>query len=86
MAANARGASAARASMVRETVGYEATGPYTPGSARSTAISARQSPPNASVTARSSITFAGSCTASGLRHGVSAALSARRAPRPRPPR
>ena len=35
----------------------------------STAMSARQSPPSASVTARSSSTFAGSCTARGARHG-----------------
>ena len=44
-----RSASAASASIVRDTVGSEATGPNTPGSARSTAISARQSPPSASA-------------------------------------
>jgi hypothetical protein len=37
-------------------------------------------PPNASVTARSQITFAGSCTAFGRRHGTSAADNGR--PRP----
>ena len=56
-------------STVRDTVGSEATRPNTPGSARSTAISARQSPPTASVSARSSRTFAGSCTAYRGRHG-----------------
>ncbi len=40
-----------------------------PGSDRITAASERQSPPNASVTARSVSTFPGSCTASGLRQG-----------------
>jgi hypothetical protein len=76
IALNAAGASAARASIVRETVGSEATSPYTFGSARSNAMSARQSPPRARVTARSSSTFAGLCTASGLRHGANAADNA----------
>ncbi len=38
-------------------------------------MSARQSPPNANVTARSSTTFAGSWTAVGLRHRPNAADS-----------
>ena len=66
IAASAAGASAASASIVRDTVGSEATGPNTPGSDRSSAMSARQSPPSASVTARSSTTLAGSCTAMRL--------------------
>lgn len=72
IAANAAGASLARASIVRETVGSEATSPYTPGSARSNAMSARQSPPNPRATARSSSTLAGSWVANGLRHGANA--------------
>jgi len=74
--ANAAGASAASAAIVRETVGSDATSPYRPGSPRSTATSARQSPPRARVTARSRTTLAGSCTANGLRHGASAADTA----------
>ena len=65
---------------VRETVGSDATGPNTAGSARSTATSARQSPPSATATARSSSTLAGSCTAAGLRHGASACDSASSSP------
>lgn len=80
IATRARGASRASASIVRETVGSEATGPRTPGSARSTATSARQSPPKASAIARSSTTFAGSCTALGLRQGANPLDSAE--PRP----
>jgi hypothetical protein len=76
IALNARDASAAKASIVRDTVGSEATRPNTDGSARSSATSARQSPPSASVTARSVITFAGSCRAVGLRHGASTADNA----------
>src|SRR6266700_2010607 len=71
MAANAFGASAARAVIVRDTVGSEATRPITPGSARNSARSAAQSPPIASVTARSSTIFPGSWTAISLRHGLS---------------
>jgi len=73
MAANAAGASAARAVIVRETVASEATGPYSPGSLRSNAMSARQSPPRANVTARSMTTLAGSWTANGLRQADIAA-------------
>jgi uncharacterized protein YfaT (DUF1175 family) len=60
-------ASAASAVIVRETVASEAIRPYRPGSLRSNAMSARQSPPNANVTARSTTTLAGSWTANGLR-------------------
>src|SRR5450830_971919 len=56
------------------------TGPRTPGSARSSAMSARQSPPSARVIARSVRTFAGSWTANGLRHGANAADSSRPSP------
>jgi len=76
IARNAVAASCASRSTVRDTVGSDATGPNRPGSVRSTAMSARQSPPTASVTARSSTTFAGSCTACGDRHGASAPDSA----------
>lgn len=57
----------------RETVGSEATGPNTAGSARSRATSARQSPPSATASATSSRILPRSCTARGLRHGSSAA-------------
>ena|SRR5271156_2026267 len=60
MAANAFGASAASAAISRDTVGSDATSPNTPGLARRTATSARQSPPTAiataTATARSSTT------------------------------
>jgi hypothetical protein len=60
IAANARGTSAASVSIVRDTVGSEATSPNTVGSARSSAMSAKQSPPSASDIARSQITLPGS--------------------------
>ena len=66
--------------MVRDTVGSEATNPYTPGSPRSTATSARQSPPRPRVTARSQSTLAGSCTANGRRQPASAWDKARSNP------
>ena len=68
IAANAAGASWARRAIARDTVGSEATNPYTPGSARTRAMSARQSPPKARVTARSTTTLPGSWMASGGRH------------------
>jgi hypothetical protein len=80
IARSARGASAARAVTSRETTGSEATGPASSGWARSTAISARQSPPRASATTRSATIFPGSCTARGARHRASPADSSR--PRP----
>ncbi|MGY3677790.1 hypothetical protein ACVWXU_001413 [Streptomyces sp. TE33382] len=58
--------------MRRETVGSEATGPNTAGSDRSTATSARQSPPSATARATSSRVLPGPCTARAFRHGVSA--------------
>ena len=73
IARSARGASAASAATSRETTGSEATGPNSSGWARSTATSARQSPPNASATARSSTVFPGSCTARDGRHRPSPA-------------
>lgn len=51
---------AARVSTRRETVGSEATGPNTAGSARNMPTSARQSPPSATASATSSRTFLGS--------------------------
>jgi hypothetical protein len=75
IARNAATGSWASRSIARDTVGSEATGPNTPGSARSTAMSARQSPPNASVTARSSTIFAGSWRAFECRLLASAADS-----------
>src|SRR6478672_329288 len=72
IAANAAGASAARVSISRDTVGSEATCPNTPGSDRTWAMSARQSPPIATAIARSSRTFPGSCTANGRIQGASA--------------
>jgi hypothetical protein len=62
------------------TVGSEATDPNRAGSARSNAMSARQSPPTASASAKSSSTFAGSCTASRSRHGSNPLDSARSSP------
>ena len=55
----------------REITGSEATGPASSGWARSTATSARQSPPSASVMTRSAMIFPGSCTARGARHRAS---------------
>ena len=55
---------------MRETVGSEATGPNTAGCSRSTAMSARQSPPSATAIARSTTVLPGSCTAKGFRHGA----------------
>jgi hypothetical protein len=54
---------AARVPTKRETVGSEATGPKTAGSARSMPMSARRSPPDATGTRRSGRTFPRSCTA-----------------------
>ncbi len=72
-ALSARGASAARRLTSRDTTGSEATGPNSAGSARRAPMSARQSPPSASVTARSAMIFPGSCTARGVFHRPSAA-------------
>jgi hypothetical protein len=80
IAASTGGASAARVATARDTVGSEATAPNTPGSPRRTAMSARQSPPSASVTARSLTILAGSWAANGLRHGPSAPDRARSRP------
>ena len=52
----------------RDTTGSDATGPASSGCSRSTAISARQSPPSATAAARSATIFPGSCTARGARH------------------
>jgi hypothetical protein len=71
-AATALGASAAKALINRDTVGSDATAPNTAGSARSTPISAKQSPPTASATTRSSTILPGSWLLIGLRHGVNA--------------
>jgi hypothetical protein len=71
IAVSDRGASAARAAISRDTTGSEATGPNSSGCARSTATSARQSPPSASATTRSVTIFPGSCTARFARHRAS---------------
>ena len=71
-AANAASASAARRDTTRDTVGLDATSPYTPGSSRRAAMSSRQSPPKARATARSSNTLAGSWTANGRCQGANA--------------
>jgi hypothetical protein len=68
IAARTESASEAKVAISRDTVESEATRPNTPGWARSTAISAAASPPNATATARSVTIFPGSWTASGLRH------------------
>jgi hypothetical protein len=80
IAASARGPSAARDLTSRDTTGSDATGPANSGCSRSTAISARQSPPSASAAARSATILPGSCTARSARHGSRAADR----PRPRP--
>jgi hypothetical protein len=59
----------------RDTVGSEAVGPNTCSWARTTAMSARQSPPSATAVARSSSTLPGSWIARSARHGASAADS-----------
>lgn len=68
MALNTAGASRARLLISREIVGSEATRPKTAGSDRIAAASARQSPPNARVIARSDTILPGSWVANGLRH------------------
>ena len=68
IAFSARGPAPARSLASRETTGFDATGPASSGCSRSTAMSARQSPPSASAAARSAMTFPGSCTARGARH------------------
>jgi hypothetical protein len=80
IAFSARGRSAARAATSRDTTGSDATGPARCGWSRSTAMSARQSPPSASAAARSATILPGSWTARGARHRSSACDR----PRPRP--
>ena len=60
-AAMLRSPSACTESTTRNTVGSDATGPNRSGWLRSTAMSARQSPPSASDTARWVSTTPGSC-------------------------
>ena len=64
--------SAANVVINRDTVGSEATGPNTSRSPRRCAMSARQSPPIATDTARSNTILPGSWVARGLRHGANA--------------
>jgi hypothetical protein len=78
MAFRARGRSPASWLTSRDTTGSDATGPASSGCPRSTAMSARQSPPRATAAARSATTLPGSCTARGARH------RARPSDRPRP--
>ena len=80
MAFSARGRSPASWLTSRDTTGSDATGPASSGCSRSTAISARQSPPSATAAARSATIFPGSCTARGARHRASPSDR----PRPRP--
>jgi hypothetical protein len=80
IAFSACGRSPARALTSLETTGSDATGPASSGCSRSTAISARQSPPSAMAAARSAMIFPGSCTARGPRHRASPSDR----PRPRP--
>jgi hypothetical protein len=80
IAFSARGASSASARTSREITGSDATGPARCGCSRSTATSARQSPPSATAAARSATILPGSCTARGARHWASPPDR----PRPRP--
>lgn len=80
IAASALSASRANVSISRDTVGSEATRPNTAGSARTVAMSARQSPPRATAIARSPTIFPGSWIAVGRHHRPSAADSARSSP------
>ena len=70
IAAIASSGSPAKASSSRLIVGSEATGPNNSGWARTTATSARQSPPSAIATARSSTVLPGSWTERAARHGA----------------
>ncbi len=91
-AANAFRSSAASTVISRDTVGSEATAPNMPGSPRNNARSETQSPPSASITARSHTILPGSWTAPDRRHGanfsdntlVSPVLSAVRSSNPAP--
>ena len=80
IAANAACGVAANASINRDTVGSEATRPNTAGSARTTEMSDRQSPPMATLIAGSSRIFPGSKMAHCLRQGANASDSARSKP------
>ncbi len=71
IAVSTPGASAANVVIKRETVGSEGTFPNTAACSRSVAMSARQSPPSASDTARSRMILPGANCANGLRHGES---------------
>jgi len=68
IAFSARGPSAASAVTSRDTTGSDATGPARSGCSRSTAMSARQSPPSATAAARPATILPGSRTARGARH------------------
>jgi len=68
IAFSARGKSPASWLTSRDTTGSDATGPASCGCSRSTAMSARQSPPRATAAARSATTFPWSWTARGARH------------------
>jgi hypothetical protein len=68
IARNALSPAPARVVTSRDTVGSEAMGPNSSGDERDPAISARQSPPNASANARSATFLPGSCADPGRRH------------------
>ncbi len=76
IALSAAGASAASASIVRDTVGSEATRPYTPGSAAQQPDVGQAVPAQRQRHRQVQDDLARSWTASGLRHGDSAADSA----------
>ena len=71
---------AAKVATSREIVAVEATGPNNPDPARKSVTSAGQSPPTASITARSKTTLPGSWTAVGFRHRDNCSPSAADSP------
>src|SRR5262249_39972174 len=77
---SARGASRASWLTRREITGSDATGPNSAGCSRSTATSARQSPPSGRATARSAMNFPGSRGAPAARHRPSPSDSRRLRP------
>ncbi len=71
IAFSACGPSAASIATSRDTTGSDATSPARAGCSRSTAMSARQSPPSATAAARSAMILPGLWTARGARHRAS---------------
>ena len=83
IAAIASAGFSAKVSIRRLTVGSEATAPNSSGWARTTAMSARQSPPSAIATARSNTVLPGSWTDRAARHGAKPSDKAVASPLPR---